>query len=605
MESGFQKTGEHLNEISCLSFSNNKQLFLSGSYKKIKNNGYEFINEGLEKDNTSVDSSIKIYDLNTSKEIYSYSIHSGKIYNAKFTMNDKYIVSSSDDKTIKIFDFNEKKEIYSINNNFNAIGFDCLENIIAYSSENNQITLFDINSQKVISILSGHTEYINCLSFSPDRKFLASGGFDNSIKIWDLETQKEFCTLKGHKGTITSVVFFKDSDIIISGSIDNNIKIWNLKTKSEIFEINYHSNGISSLFVYNNYLISSSFDKTIKIWDIYNKKEFFSLQTETIVNSIIYDDFNENLYIGTDDKNIYKYSLTNIINEQFKIIQYQNSDLNNDDFQIILNYNQNKLDLIILKDDVLFEEYSYRKLNYKNLINSITNQIYKHNIKLLRENDIPFIITSKDNEECYPDNIREDENIIKIYNENTETLNRSFSKRYIMNMVEKSESNISIEFISIKEEVKKINLILSKDDLEDKLYTEINEKLFEIKELLEEINCLKQKIIFVFSDKYLLESLFKEAFEKVFFEYGYNHFSPSDELIKLLNNYSNKTKITVNDFFNRLKNNHFPIKAYLTEILKESENYEISLICDDLDLYSNSKNDGINKILEIIDFGEE
>eukprot|EP00291_Cryptomonas_curvata_P012045 CAMPEP_0172202854 /NCGR_PEP_ID=MMETSP1050-20130122/30922_1 /TAXON_ID=233186 /ORGANISM="Cryptomonas curvata, Strain CCAP979/52" /LENGTH=82 /DNA_ID=CAMNT_0012880929 /DNA_START=176 /DNA_END=421 /DNA_ORIENTATION=- len=34
--------------------------------------------------------------------------------------------------------------------------------------------------------LSGHTDNIRCLAFSPDSRFLATGSDDRSVRVWDL-----------------------------------------------------------------------------------------------------------------------------------------------------------------------------------------------------------------------------------------------------------------------------------------------------------------------------------------------------------------------------------------------------------------------------------
>ena len=35
--------------------------------------------------------------------------------------------------------------------------------------------------------LSGHTDYVFTVAFSPDGKTLASGSKDNTIKLWEIE----------------------------------------------------------------------------------------------------------------------------------------------------------------------------------------------------------------------------------------------------------------------------------------------------------------------------------------------------------------------------------------------------------------------------------
>lgn len=57
------------------------------------------------------DRDLKIWDIESKKEIQSYQDHSGVIYNTRFHPDGSCIASCSGDKKIKIFDFRAKKLI--------------------------------------------------------------------------------------------------------------------------------------------------------------------------------------------------------------------------------------------------------------------------------------------------------------------------------------------------------------------------------------------------------------------------------------------------------------------------------------------------------------
>ena len=55
--------------------------------------------------------------------------------------------------------------------------------------------------------LTGHTDDVSSISFSPDGKTLASASLDSTIGLWDVMTGERRHTLRGHISWVHSISF--------------------------------------------------------------------------------------------------------------------------------------------------------------------------------------------------------------------------------------------------------------------------------------------------------------------------------------------------------------------------------------------------------------
>ncbi|MCI7034862.1 MAG: hypothetical protein MR963_04870, partial [Bacteroidales bacterium] len=93
--------------------------------------------------------------------------------------------------------------------------------------------IWDAKSGQRLKSLEGHSSDVDCVSWSPDGKYLASGSSQfngvediGCIKIWDVIGAKEIQTLYRHYWSVTSVSWSPDGKYLASGSNDNTIIIW-------------------------------------------------------------------------------------------------------------------------------------------------------------------------------------------------------------------------------------------------------------------------------------------------------------------------------------------------------------------------------------------
>ncbi|OUL24068.1 serine/threonine-protein kinase [Nostoc sp. 106C] len=138
------------------------------------------------------------------------------------------------------------------------------------SGDDKIIKLWDLNTHKVLATLSGHSQAVKSLAYSLDGKILATASDDHTIKLRDINQFQEICTLVGHSHAVKSVAFSPDGQIIASGSWDKTVKLWNVNTGKVICTLTGHQLQVTSVAfsVQGQLLASASFDRTICLWQL-------------------------------------------------------------------------------------------------------------------------------------------------------------------------------------------------------------------------------------------------------------------------------------------------------------------------------------------------
>jgi WD40 repeat protein/energy-coupling factor transporter ATP-binding protein EcfA2 len=273
-------------------------------------NSVSFSPDGKTLASSSADKTIKLWNVETRKEIRTLSGHKESVSSVSFSPDGKTLASSSADKTIKLWNVETRKEIRTLSGHkesVSSVSFSSDGKTLASGSDDWTIKLWDVETGKEIRTLAAHHEHGTSVSFSPNGKTLASGSHDKTIKLWNVETGEEIRTLIGHTSSVLSVSFSSYGKTLASASDDGTIKLWNVETGKEIRTLTGHNeHGTSVSFSPNGKtLASGSHDKTIKLWNLETGQEIRTLarHKESIL-SVSFSSDGKTLASGSRDKTI-------------------------------------------------------------------------------------------------------------------------------------------------------------------------------------------------------------------------------------------------------------------------------------------------------------
>lgn len=273
---GHPLTG-HKNGVSSIAFSPNGKILASGSW----------------------DSTVILWDTSTGEPIGQPLVrHKGHIYSVAFSPDGKTLASGGCQELdssencmsgeIILWDVASRQSIGQPITGFKAgvssLAFSADGKILASGSCGEmasngsckgEIVLWDTaRYQPIGQPLTGHTNSVSSVAFSPDGKTLASGSYDNTIILWDVGVSQPIGVpledpAQGFLGGVYSVVFSPNGETLAAG-IGDRIILWDISSRNIAPALTANTGFVLSVaFSPNgNILASGSFDGSIILWDL-------------------------------------------------------------------------------------------------------------------------------------------------------------------------------------------------------------------------------------------------------------------------------------------------------------------------------------------------
>ena len=150
--------------------------------------------------------------------------------------------------------------------------------------------------------LTGHTEPVWSVAFSPDGRTLVSGSRDKTIHWWDVSTGRHLRTSRRHTNEVGRVMFSPDGQTLASAGNDVNTHLWDVNTgrhKQTLIgrEVVFSPDGQT--------LATSDWGTSIYLWDVSTGKRKKTLTGHTdLVLSISFSPDGQTLASGSADDTI-------------------------------------------------------------------------------------------------------------------------------------------------------------------------------------------------------------------------------------------------------------------------------------------------------------
>ena len=220
---------QHKSAVNCVQWFSDHQRIVSGS-----------------DDNTLI-----LWKYTTDEKICLKG-HDDRVYCVSLSPDERIIASGSNDRTIRFWDSETGKELKDMRimpgngighkAQIRAIDWSCLEDfpVLASGSNDKKIICWKQDSNKKWKqekVLTGHDDFVYCLSWKPNSVYIVSGSTDCTLWIWNAETGEKIHHMTAHTNYAHGVDWSPSGDFIASASCDGSIIIWDVRQLPKVTSI--------------------------------------------------------------------------------------------------------------------------------------------------------------------------------------------------------------------------------------------------------------------------------------------------------------------------------------------------------------------------------
>ncbi len=230
--------------------------------------------------------------------------HSNAITGIAFSPAGDRVATGSWDTTARIWAVDGRLTMTLTGHSWSLISVDYAPDArLVTTSSDKTARIWEVQAKPPMLELSGHTDQVWGVAFSPNDRTIATASNDKTVRLWDMLTGVEFARLNDHSAEVWSVAFSPDGEMLATGSYDHTVRLWDIRTRQMVKLLGDHTDAVTRVVFSpdGKQLATGSWDKTIILWDTAKWEKQATLSTTGSVIALAYSSDGSRLVAGLGD----------------------------------------------------------------------------------------------------------------------------------------------------------------------------------------------------------------------------------------------------------------------------------------------------------------
>jgi len=198
---------------------------------------------------SSLDSTIRFWDLDTGKEIRTIDAGPVEAWTVDFSPDGKRLVSGTSSGCVNVWDVASGAKMGTLTKSRGAFAMSVAHSpdgrFVASGHADGAVCVANAK-QELVHKLAGHKMPVRSLSFTSDSKLLITASDDKCVHIYDIAGGGELLhRFTGHMAWVLAVAAHPTNPrIFATGSTDTRVKLWDINTKECVHTFQAHKDQV-------------------------------------------------------------------------------------------------------------------------------------------------------------------------------------------------------------------------------------------------------------------------------------------------------------------------------------------------------------------------